>query len=237
MKIITDIIRPVLVFTAVVLACVLLLSIVQGLTGPVTLRRAVEKRESSLSLVLPGFTVTASRKAIIEGADFSYWEAEKKEGTTTMRGFAFITKSAGYGGDVESMVGVDENGRVLGLSIINQSESPGTGGRCVEVAGRETLWERLSGGGIPESDLSEEMWVPWFQNQFKGLDANTTIGIVKLGDWTPGMRKTLIEKNAISALTGASITTAAVVRGIEAGMRRLKKAREMPEPVKTGGAG
>ena len=108
------------------------------------------------------------------------------------------------------MVGVDENGKVLGLSIISQSETPGLGDRCVEVADRETLWDHIR-DGIPPRDFGDETRIPWFQNQFKGLNANSNIRMVRRGDWNPDMREDLLEMNAISALTGASITTSAVM--------------------------
>lgn len=234
MKLTTDIIRPTLILMAITLVCVLLLSHVQRLAGPIIIQRAREKQEAALALVLPGYTVLASPKAVVDGAEFHYWEAERNEGNRTERGYAFITKDTGYGGNIEMLVGVDENGKVLGLSIISQSETPGLGDRCVEVADRETLVDYLR-DGIPPRDFGDETRIPWFQNQFKGLDANSNIRMVKRGDWSPGMREDLLKMNAISALTGATITSSAVIRGLEAGMRRLKKAREAGRRAKPEG--
>lgn len=235
MKLTTDILRPTLILTAITLVCVLLLSHVHRLAGPVIIKRAREKQEAALALVLPGFTVLGPRKAVVDGAAFTYWEAEKTADNGTVRGYAFIAKGTGYGGDIDMMAGVEENGKVLGLWVIGQSETPGLGDRCIEVADRETLWDHLR-GGVPERDFSDETRIPWFLNQFKGLDANSAIRVEKRGDWSPAMREDLLEMNAISALTGATITSAAVVQGLEAGMSRLKKARETAAPDATGGA-
>jgi len=122
------------------------------------------------------------------------------------------------------MVVVDEKGVILGLSIIQQAETPGLGDRCVEVAHRETLFDHIR-GGIPNGDLPNEPLTPWFQNQFKVVDAGARISIARRGDWNPEMRESLLALNAVSALTGASITTEAVVRSVERGMALLVKAR------------
>ena len=217
-------IKPALVLTAVVLVCFLAISYVQRLTSRQIIERIVEKQEAALSLVLPGFTVGAARKTDIDGKEFLYWEGEKMIDDKTVKGYAFMTKSPGYGGLVESMVGVDERGTILGLSIVNQSETPGLGERCVEVMNRGTLWDYIR-GGIPVRDFSDETRIPWFQSQFKGLDANSKIRMLKRGDWNPGMREYFLQKNAISALTGATATSSAVIMSIEEGISRLKKAR------------
>ena len=46
--------------------------------------------------------------------------------------------------------------------------------------------------------------------------------VVKKGDWNPNMKEELQGKNAISAITGATITTRAVRDSIEAGIKILK---------------
>lgn len=230
-----NIIKPTIILTAIALICAFLLSHVQKLTVPAILKRTKEKQEQALALVLPGFTVSGEKKASVEGSDFTWWEAEKKVDLTTVKGYAFVTKSAGYGGDIESMVGVDESGKIMGLTIISQSETPGLGARSAEVANRETLWDHIR-DGVPVRDISDGIRIPWFQEQFEGLDANTKIRIYRRGVWNPNMRESLLGKNGISAITGASITSTAVVAGIEAGMARLKKARSLSAPGTAGGA-
>ncbi|HOT45264.1 MAG TPA: FMN-binding protein [Spirochaetota bacterium] len=236
-----DIIKPTVILTAIALICVFLLSHVEKLTVPVIAKRAKESREQALALVLPGFTVTGDEKrARVDGSDFTWWEGEKKVEDAimkekTVKGFAFLTKSPGYSGDIETMVGVDENGKVTGLTVISQTETPGLGARCVEVASRETLWDRFR-GGIPVRDFADEARIPWFQNQFEGLDTKKKIGFMRRGVWNPNMRESLLEKNAISAITGATITSTAVIAGIEAGVARLAKARATQAPAAPGGA-
>lgn len=221
---IRDILKPTLIIVAVAFICVMALSQIQKLTAPEIGKRALEKQQQSLELVLPGFDIGPARTAPVDGRDFTWWEGEKREDGEARKGYAFIVSGAGYGGDIESMVGVDEKGVILGLSIIQQTETPGLGDRCVEVAHRETLFDHIR-GGVPNGDLPNEPLTPWFQNQFKGVDAGGRISIARRGDWNPEMRESLLALNAVSALTGASITTEAVVRSVERGMALLVKAR------------
>lgn len=230
-----DIVKPTVILTAIALVCAFLLSHVEKLTVPVIQVRVKAKQEQALALVLPGFIVSGERKSMVDGAEFTWWEGEKKVDIKTVKGFAFITKSPGYSGDIDSMVGVDENGKITGMTIIGQSETPGLGARCIEVANRETLWDFFR-GGAPARDFSDEVRIPWFQKQFEGLDTRAKIGILRRGVWNPNMRESLIEKNAISAITGATITSTAVIAGIEAGMARLAKARSIQTPAAPGGA-
>ena len=221
-----DIIRPTLVIVAVAFACVMLLAQVQQLTGPALAERAREKQAQALALVLPGFENGPARTARVDGREFTWWEGQKEEeGGAVLKGYAFITRGAGYGGDIESMVGVDENGVILGLSIIQQAETPGLGDRCVEVAVRVTLWDHLR-KETPVRDQADEAPMPWFQNQFKGINAGERIALVRRGTWSPALRDELLAQNAVSALTGASVTTAAVTKSVEEGMALLVKARK-----------
>jgi electron transport complex protein RnfG len=232
---IKEIIKPSLILTTVAFISSFLLSYVQKYTGPEIERHKKEKLAEALRLVLPGFTVGEAHNVSIEGSEFTFWIGERKTGQAVEKGYAFVTASPGYGGDVESMVGVDEKGKILGLSIINQSETPGLGARCVEVTSKETLWDFLS-KKAPYPGHGEEKQIPWFQEEFRSLDTTRKIRIEKRGVWSPGMRQSLLEDNAISALTGATITSSAVVRSIERGMERFKKALAMVPPEKEGGA-
>ena len=230
-----DIVKPTVILTAVALACALLLSHVQRLTGPVIEKRARERREQALSLALPGYTVGPERKVALDGAEFTWWEGEKKVDDKSEKGYAFIVKTPGNDGDIEAIAGVDGNNRITGLTIISQAETPGLGARCVEIPDRETFWDHFR-EGIPPRDRSGEARIPWFQKQFEGLDAGTKIGFLRRGVWDPGMREVLLEKNSISAITGATITSTAVIAGIEKGMALLARARSMQAPAAEGGA-
>ncbi len=228
------IIKPTLVLVSVAFVCTYALTHINRLTGPRIKEQVRQKRTQALALVLPGYTVGEEVRESVEGREFAFWEGEKEINGNgvkrTARAYAFIASGTGYADRVDSMVGVDTTGTILGISIISQSETPGLGARCVEVAASETLWDVL-GGSTKGKGVDN---APWFQEQFGGLDASG-IKILKIGDWNPGMRQDLLGKNAITALTGATITSQAVVKSIESGMALLKKAREIAPRAKGGG--
>lgn len=136
-----------------------------------------------------------------------YWVASNENGIV---GYAFEVSSRGYAGDIKYMVGVSESGEVQGLSILEQSETPGLGSRVEEVASSKYIWNPLG-----ESEIKK----PWFTEQFEGLSCLEPISIDKSAAEWHKLDKTakegLKEKNAVSAITGSTISTKAVVRGIE----------------------
>lgn len=212
--------RPTIILGLIGLLSAYALSHIKKITYPNILRQEREKQETALSMVLPGYVIQEQRRAAIDGSDFVYWVATKTEKNAPARAYAFIAERPGYSGPVRSIVGVDEKGVLLGISILQQSETPGLGARSVEIASRETFWGRFFGSrGQDEAPAR-----PWFQEQFRGLDSNRKIAIVKKGDWNDAMRQELIEKNAVSAITGATITTKAVRDGLASGAEKLKRA-------------
>jgi electron transport complex protein RnfG len=215
-------IKPTIIITVIAFISAFTLSHVEKITTPAIQARKADKQKAALAVVLHGFTVGDEIIATASGAPFHYWVGEKKnaddDGTVSLA-YAFITASPGYSGNVESMVGVDDTGKILGIYIIEQKETPGLGARCMEVVSRYTIWD------LPEifSGKSKTEAVPWFQQQFTGRQANDKIHIVKLGDWTAEKEQQLLEHNAITAITGATITGRAVINSINSGYAALRE--------------
>ncbi len=215
------ILKPAFVLTVATFVAALSLSHIREVTQPSIERQQREKEQRALSNVLPGFDIKEKVTADIEGKEFTYWPA-RKDGR---KGYAYISSEPGYSGDIRIMVGVNDRGKVLGISILQQTETPGLGARCTEVASTTTFFGKLFGRGGEEKPGE-----PWFQRQFSGLDLTEKIQIVQKGDWTPSMSDDLKEKNAITSITGATITAKAVIDAIDRGMSLLKKEVEIPAP-------
>ena len=198
------------------------LSHIKAITYPVIQKQERQKQENALALVLPGYTIGEERSVAVNGGSFTYWTAEKTDGPATMKAYAFIAEKPGYSGAIRTMVGVDDTGTVLGISIIRQSETPGLGARVLEAASRNTFFQVVTGRA---HETGEEP-SPWFQEQFRGVNAAAKIAIFKKGDWNETMRDELLLKNGVSAITGATITTKAVKDSIEVGMATLRIALE-----------
>ena len=204
----------------ITLISALVLSHVQKVTYPNILKRELEQQNKALSVVLPGFRIGKKRTVKVDGNIFTFWTATRIVKGSVIRGYAFIAGGSGYSGNVKSVIGVNQQGKILGISILQQTETPGLGARCFEVSSTNTFFSYILGekGTIPEKGR------PWFQEQFTGLSIMSPIDIVHRGDWHSEMKEQLIEINAISAITGATITSRAVTKSIENGYVLLKKA-------------
>jgi len=160
-------------------------------------------QRQALETVFPPQTTVTS----VEGgasAPHLYWVGTKGNDTV---GYAFETAAGGYAQEVRIVVGVTPEGTILGISILKQAETPGLGDRIEEIASSRYLWNALS----PDTSSQE----PWFCRQFEGLDATESIEIRKSAEYhalSRAEQESLKAENAVTAITGATITTRAVVR-------------------------
>lgn len=222
------ILKPTLIIALIAFAASMALSHINKVTLQRIKERELQKKEEALKIVLPGYTIVEKDKVLqVEGKDFRYSRAEKQVDKDVVSAYAFETEKAGYSGLIKSVIGVDENMKILGMAIIQQSETPGLGARSVEIASKETFFGHFFGSSAAGTG---EVLTPWFQEQFKGLDLSRKIGIMKKGEWrseNEALKKELLESNSVSAITGATITTKAVRDSLEIKTEILKKLIQM----------
>ena len=225
------IIRPTLILAVIAFLATLALSHVNRITRTRIDERNRQLKEEALLTVLPvekGYVITGKNiKAVVEGKNFYYTVAEKTVELITTKAFAFETATPGYSGLIKSMVSVDESWKIIAISIIQQSETPGLGARVKEVASSETFFSHFFNKPERLKSKSDEKLRSWFEEQFSGLDTSRTISIMKKGEWRADnatLAKELMEANSVSAITGATITTKAVIDGISKSLVLLKKA-------------
>ena len=81
-----------------------------------------------------------SREELIPGCDFeevnlrddfSYFIATDKE-TKEVKGYTFTAQKKGYGSTIKTMAGLDPEFKVIGIKIVDQSETPGLGANCTK---------------------------------------------------------------------------------------------------------
>ncbi len=86
------------------------------------LNAAAEKK--AMSLVLPAEKYEEA-KTSFNNTEYTYFVAKDGEDT---KGYLITTSTAGYGGEIKIMVGVNNEGRVTGVNILSASdETPGLG--------------------------------------------------------------------------------------------------------------
>lgn len=107
-----------------------LLAGVNSLTQPRISAQAKEEEQKTLSEVLP----QAGRFEAIKSSDEGkviYYKAYDK--TDKLIGVAFKAEGKGYSSVIETIAGMGLNGRICGIKIVHQEETPGLGGRVAEV--------------------------------------------------------------------------------------------------------
>ena len=112
-----------MVLTLVVIAVVSAgaMSYVNKITAPLIAQQDELKLQNSLKEVIEA----ESFELVGEGV----YKAVKGEETA---GICVINLSAGYGGDIKVMTGVDNNGKVTGVSILSHGETAGLGANATK---------------------------------------------------------------------------------------------------------
>ena len=105
------------VITAVVAAA---LACVNSVTKPIIERMTLEKTQNAIATVLPGGYDTE----LAQFPDATGLVSKVYQGTN---GYALEVTPAGFDNTITMMVGVDTEGKVLGISIIDHSETAGLG--------------------------------------------------------------------------------------------------------------
>lgn len=158
-----------LLITAVVAG---LLGLVNYLTEDKIAALTREKAENAMQEVLP-----AERYEPIEHSMDGVAEAYRADG----KGIVVRVNVNGFGGTIDMMVGVDSDGKVCGVYIIEHSETSGLGANCVRDD---------------------------FRAQYAGAD---------------GELKVNKDGGTIDALTGATVTSRAVTRGVNLALEYVKE--------------
>ena len=109
-----------LLITAIVAA---LLSVVNGITKPIIDKLTWEKTQKAIEAVLPG-----------GGEEVEFTDSTGIVQTVYKgeNGYAVQVAPVGFNGAITMMVGVDLEGKVLGISVISQAETAGLGAVCAD---------------------------------------------------------------------------------------------------------
>ena len=114
------------------------LAVTDRLTVDAIAARALEDKMNSLGQVIPAaihdnnpVTDAISMKDA-EGRERTVYRA-KKAGKVT--GVAYEIRGSGYAGEMRLMLGVDADGRILGVRVLAHKETPGLGDKIEEKKG------------------------------------------------------------------------------------------------------
>ncbi len=118
------------ILCAITLIMGLLLGFVNGVTQPVIQQLAEETRLQSIKEVLSG-DITGD-EIIHEVQKSEYIDSIMEYPTTEGRAFAVTAVPKGYGGTISLMIGLNGEGVVTGVSVMDMSETAGLGAKAKE---------------------------------------------------------------------------------------------------------
>ncbi len=177
--------RYVLVLTAIAAGAAMVLALVERATRePITEQRR-QQLLRAVQAVLPPVDNAPDEDTVslVTGQDrrgrevLTTFYRGRREGALV--GIAFpVTAPDGYSGDIDVMVGVDSEGRVLGIEVIRHAETPGLGDKIHE---------------------------PWFRKQFVGEGAQTDWRVRKDGGPFEQLTGATISARAVVGAVGRGV--------------------------------
>lgn len=106
------------------------LSSTYNITKPIIDLKRYQKKIEALSLVLPPFDNQPDKEMVkltTEKGEVIEFYVGRKNGQPT--GIAFKKNTIGYGGNIALMIGVTPEGKIYGIQIMEQNETPGLGAK------------------------------------------------------------------------------------------------------------
>ena len=138
-------------------------------------------------------TITKTANENGEDVEYTFYEATKNN---KIVGYAFQVAGGGFQSELVLMVSVTPDfSEIINAKILAQVETPGLGTKI-------------------EDDPSNKEDPAWFMHQFKDLMVNPKITYIK--NVKPS------KDNEIQAITGATISSAAIVRIMNTGIKNAK---------------
>ena len=189
-----DILRLGIILAVFALVAGVALAFVNIKTMPRIIENKLRAEKEARAEVLPGMAGGYEERG--KGSGFTYWIGFPDTAKSETGGYVFTTDGRGYSSTILTMVGVDVDGAITGVKILEQQETPGLGAKIEEVR-------------HGEKD-------PWFTRQFKGKTVSDTITVTKDGG----------DIDAITGATISSRTvTNAINRGIAELMEKTRRER------------
>lgn len=174
----TEIVKVGVILFVITAVAALILAVVNNFTAPVITENKKRAQEFAMKQVLP------------DALSFEVLSFEAEEGSTVKEiyeagqvGTVVKVSPSGYGGNIEMVVGIDNDLKVTGIEIVSQTETAGLGTNCTNDS---------------------------FKSQFIGKTEN--IKVVKNG----------ANGNEIDAISSATITSSAVVKGVNDALSIVK---------------
>lgn len=192
----------------------LVLAATEKLTQPLIQQHKKEQLQESIFEVIPEATTYEE----ISSGEFRMFKGlnDKQEPV----GYAFIAEGPGFQGTIRMIVGIDEDlDPLLGMEVLEQVETPGLGAKIAEETPKEDFSEQFA-------DL-EPAWGDATTTSSPQRPEATEDEQQEAESWTPQFityvkNATPDDPNEVQAITGATISSAAVVQIINQSLLKLR---------------
>lgn len=120
-----------IILFAITAVAALILAMVNNVTAPIIEKQEELKMQDAMTEVLPQANVFEEIPLEISG------ESVLTKIYETDAGYVVFAAPKGYGGEITMAIGIDNELKVAGISIISQSETAGLGAKCTEKTWQE----------------------------------------------------------------------------------------------------
>ena len=132
---------PIIILTVIVAICVTALTFTDSLTRGKIEAQEEQRIQHMLSAMFPNM----SRYTFEDDIYTIYSDGAEV-------GYAFLAIGKGYGGDIDILVGLEDETTVKGITIISHTETPGLGSRIAE----SSFTDKFAGLNIADVALRQE---------------------------------------------------------------------------------
>ena len=134
-----DMVKLGVILFAICAIAALVLGVTDNITSPVIAERNIKASNEARKIVLPDAGEFKRLDDINSDMVTEVYEGIK-DGKVI--GYTIKTSSKGYGGAIESMVGISKDGKITGVEIGNHSETPGLGSKATEPGFKNQYLEK-----------------------------------------------------------------------------------------------
>ena len=169
-----DFVMPIVVLTAICLVITALLAVTNHFTAPVIAKAAQERAEAARAEIIP----EAEGFELIENDELPDTVTEVYSSTNDA-GYVFMLTTTGYGGEMDLICGIDNDGRIIAVKTLQHSETKGMGSKTTEEPFRSQFVgkdENLEGvSAISGATISSRAYLGAIQDAFTAFNIITEV--------------------------------------------------------------
>lgn len=171
------------------------LSMVNAITKP---RIEEQKRLVTLRALQAALPIVDPKliEPITENDKIGYYVGYTDTQKVEIEGYAFVARGQGYSSIIETMVGIDTTGKIMGIKIMQQVETPGLGTKIEEVRyGESSSWfqdqflNHIADGLTVDKDGGDIISVTGATISSRAVTNSIKNGLTKLEEKLGGFKK------------------------------------------------